>query len=145
MIRTTTQPNLQRFDLQELALSVSLNLEQLTFGEFIEDSRRSELFDVKGYTKAHRWTRVFDPGVPLSYRYVETASSPKVRFCWTVHRNAAGRFLIFRERATRTRVKRDQIEAILDKRAAIAACKLNRDAVDAGREKRAAKKTGGAR
>jgi hypothetical protein len=140
VIQTREQANVQRFELQELALSIMLGAEQLTFREFIEEGRSAELFEIKADPKAHRTTRVFDPGAPVKYRCLETRSIPTIRFCWTVDRNAAGRFLIFRERVRRARIVRDQVEAILDKRAAIAACKLNRDEVDASREKARAKR-----
>jgi hypothetical protein len=140
VIQTRQQMNFQNFGIQELALSVSLQAEQLTFPAFIEAGRYSELFEVKGAAKTNRATLVFDPGAPVSYRCVETRSTPTVRFCWTVERNAAGRFLIFRERCSARRITRAHVEAILDKRAAIAACKLNRDAADAQRAKRAQKR-----
>lgn len=141
-IRTHEQGNPQHFAVQELALSVSAGPEQLSFPDLIDIDRARELFVVYSDTKAHRTTRLFDFGVVVSYRGVATKTAPVVRFCWTVERNAAGRFLIFRERRTRTRTTRDRVEAISDKRAAIHACRLYRDETDAKRERAQARKNG---
>jgi hypothetical protein len=49
---------------------------------------------------ANKTTRVFEPGVSTNYRYwgpVKNGKGQKVRFCWAVHRNAAGFFLGWRE------------------------------------------------
>jgi len=140
--QTRFQHNLQRLSIDELSLLVSLSVEQLTFPTLLEDERRATLFDAKADPKEARATRVFDPGVPVSYRCVETLSLPTHRFCWTVERNAAGRFLTFRERVTRTHIRRDQIEAFLNKRAAIRACIQNRNDLEARRAKRRAKRGG---
>ncbi|MGY3588030.1 hypothetical protein ACVIF9_006707 [Bradyrhizobium sp. USDA 4350] len=144
-VRTREQSNPQCFAVQELALSVSAGPEQLTFPDLVVMERARELLTVYGDMKAHRATRLFDFGAVVSYRGVQTRTAPTVRFCWTVERNAAGRFLIFRERQTRTRIQRDQVEAIGDKRAAIHACRLYRDAVDAKRDRKQARKNGGGR
>jgi hypothetical protein len=92
--------------------------------------------------KANRSVRVFDPGVDASYRYVAVKAKGRpttIRFCWTVNRNAAGRFLIFRETVTAKGSRRDRFEPILDKRAAIAACKLYKAELIADRAKAADK------
>ena len=50
---------------------------------------------------AHKLTRVMEDGKPPSYRYwrgeLTNGKGQRVRFCWTVHRNAAGFYLGFRE------------------------------------------------
>jgi hypothetical protein len=139
MIRTQQPPDVQKFVNRVIDQSPSL---QLMFAEFENDRRRRMQETAKADPKVNRATTVFDAGVAPSYRYWPTKTKPEIPFCWTVNRNAAGRFLIFRERynARRRTVKRDQIEAILDKRAAISACKLNRDALDAQRGKARAKR-----
>jgi hypothetical protein len=139
MTRTQQPSDVQTFVNRVIDQSPSL---QLMFAEMEADRRRRMQDAAKADPKANRATTVFDAGVPPSYRYYPTKTKPEVRFCWTVHRNAAGRFLIFRERynARRRTISRDQVEAILDKRAAIHACKLNRDEVDAKRAKARAKR-----
>lgn len=139
MIRTQQPSDVQKFVNRVVDRSPSL---QLMFAEMEADRRRRMQEKAKADPKANRATPVFDAGVDTSYRYYPTKTKPEIRFCWTVNRNAAGRFLIFRERynARRRTISRDQVEAILDKRAAIAACKLNRDDVDAQREKARAKR-----
>lgn len=139
MIRTQQPSDGQNFAYRVIEQSPT---PQLAFVEF-EDGRRHRMHEAaKADPKANRATLVFDACVDPSYRYCSTTTKPEVRFCWTVHRNAAGRFLIFRERynARRRTISRDQVEAILDKRAAIAACKLKRNEVDAQRAKARAKR-----
>lgn len=138
--RTFRQDNLQQFAIQQLALKVSLQPEQLTFRAFIEGDRESELFDAKGEPDAHKATRLFDPGAPLKYRFVQTSTRPIVRFCWTVDRNAAGRFLIFRERVFKTCAARDRFEPIREKIAAIRACRGNLQELETKRADRANRK-----
>lgn len=114
---------------------------QLSFPLF-EDARRDAIVSEQLWDrKANRATLFFPPGVPATYRFVALTAPGKaeVRFCWTVHRNAAGRFLIFRETVSGTRIKRDRFEAILDKRAAISACRLYRRELIAQREKKDAR------
>lgn len=135
--RTLCQANLQNFEIEELALRVSFGPEQLSFRAFIEGDRAGALFDVKGEPDASRSTRLFDPGVAVKYRFVESRTKPTVRFCWTVERNAAGRFLIFRERVFRRSAARDQFEAIREKIAAIRACRGNLQELETRRADRA--------
>lgn len=123
MIRTVPMSEAQKLVNRVVEQAPSL---QLMFAEMEADRRRRLVDAAKADPKANRATLVFDPGVAPDYRYFEIKERgrPTVRFCWTVHRNAAGRFLIFRETVTRKFTKRDRIEAILNKRAAISACRL---------------------
>lgn len=62
---------------------------------------------------AHKLTRVMEDGKPPSYRYwcreLTNGKGQRVRFCWTVHRNAAGFYLGWRETWRKDgRVVRDQ-------------------------------------
>lgn len=141
-IRRDEQPNLERLEIQELAPTVP-RVEQLRFPVLVDAERTAKLFDVKGDTAAARKTLLFDPGVDAAFRFVETTTYPIVRFCWTIERNAAGRFLTFRERATSNgTVKRDQFDALLKKSAAIRESKANRDAFDAQRSAKRARASG---
>jgi len=134
MPRTQAPSDQQNFVNRMIERSPSL---QLMFAQMEADRRRRMQEAAKADPRANRATTVFDAGVDTSYRYYATKTKPEVRFCWTVNRNAAGRFLTFRERynARRKEFSRDQIEAVLDKRLAIGGCKLNRDEVDAKRAK----------
>lgn len=123
MIRTLHSPNPQGFPFQAIEACPSL---QLAFEELERSAREHDVILAKRDPKANRSVRVFDPGVDASYRYVAVKAKgrPTIRFCWTVNRNAAGRFLIFREIVTARGVRRDSFEPILDKRVAISGCKL---------------------
>jgi hypothetical protein len=61
---------------------------------------------------ANKLTRVFDQGVSASYRYYggkRNGKGQRVMFCYSVHRNAAGFFLGWREVYMKNgNVKRDQ-------------------------------------
>jgi hypothetical protein len=114
---------------------------QLAFVELERDARMRFAHLAQIDPKGQRATTVFDRGVDASYRFValKAKGRPTIRFCWTVNRNAAGRFLIFRETVTATGARRDRFEPILDKRAAIAACKLYKADLLAERAKAAEK------
>jgi hypothetical protein len=138
MIRTVHAPNPQGFPFQAIEAAPSL---QLAFEELERSAREHDVILAKRDPKANRGVRVFDPGVDARYRYVAVKAKgrPAIRFCWTVNRNAAGRFLVFRETATAKGVRRDRFEAIRDKRAAIGACKLYKAELVAERAKAEAK------
>ena len=138
MIRTLYTPNPQGFSFQMLDAAPS---PQLAFVELERDARMRFVHLAQLDPKGHRTTTVFDRGVDASYRYVAVKAKgrPTVRFCWTVNRNAAGRFLIFRETVTARGSRRDRFEPILDKRAAIHACKLYKAELIAERAKAAEK------
>jgi hypothetical protein len=110
---------------------------QLAFEELERSAREQDVVLAKRDPRAHRSVRVFDPGVEASYRYVAVKAKGRatVRFCWTVNRNAAGRFLVFRETVTARGIRRDCFEAVLDKRAAIGACRLYKADLIADRAK----------
>jgi hypothetical protein len=62
--------------------------------------QRVELARIRSDPKAHRLTRLMAPGAKLSYRYTAGGTDHTgrtVRFCWSVHRNAAGFFLAWKE------------------------------------------------
>ena len=139
MIRTLHHPEPQRLigDILAPSIAPARAAVQLTFAEIENESRLREQAAAKADPKANRTTRVFDSGVDASYRFfaVRAKGVPEVRFCWTVNRNAAGRFLIFKEAVTKSGIKRTRFEAILDKRAAMAACRLYRDELIQKRKK----------
>jgi hypothetical protein len=103
---------------------------QLTFPELDRAEREAELAAARADAKAHALTRVFPPGVPFRYRFFAVPSArgkPLVRFCYSVHRNAAGFFLLWRESLRRSGLVRDQWDACRDKRSAIWTCRTSRD------------------
>lgn len=134
MNRTVQPTQVQNFEQAMLQTTDSM---QLAFIEIESAHRKQQVAAAKADPKKNRATLVFDPGVEASYRYfaVKAKGKPEVRFCWTVNRNAAGRFLIFKETVTRKYRKRTNIEPILDKRCAIGACRLYRNELIAKREK----------
>lgn len=76
----------------------------------------SSLSDLAREAKAapleHKLTRVMEPGKSTRYRYWGSLINGKgqsVRFCWSVHRNAAGFFLGWRETVQKNgTVRRDR-------------------------------------
>ena len=79
----------------------------------IENERVAD--EARENPKAYRNTKVFDK--PMNYRYYETKNKRGscVRFCWSVNRNVAGYFLIWRETVTKKMVRRDQWDSTKDK------------------------------
>jgi hypothetical protein len=134
MIRTLHSPNPQGFPNQMMEATPS---PQLAFVELELDARMRFAHLAQLDPKGFRDTKVFNRDVDASYRYVAVKAKgrPTIRFCWTVNRNAAGRFLIFREAVTAKATRRDRFEAILDKRAAIHACRLYKAELIADRAK----------
>lgn len=145
MIRTIHPSTVQRLDFA-MVEPVLLQVQQLEFPTFVNVERARLVAAAKADPKKQRAVPVFDAGVPASYRgfTVKMTGKPTVRFCWTVHRNAAGRFVIFRETIFRKRVRRDRFEPILDKRAAIGACRIYRDELIETRRRRAERRANGA-
>lgn len=86
---------------------------QSALARIVGDVNRSltaaEANRAKADPKAHKLTRVMEGKHGLSYRY-QTAGTDgrgrRVLFCWSVHRNAAGYFLGWREVYSKPRGKR---------------------------------------
>jgi hypothetical protein len=103
--------------------------------EVVQSGNRLEARQAKADPLAHKSTRVFDPGVSPSYRYYggkRNGKGQRVLFCYSVHRNAAGFFLgwretyrkngqVVRDRWVSRRVKARCIE-IAKRRAGVNAC-----------------------
>lgn len=115
------------------------------FLEIERDARKTEAMRAKADPKGNRATRVFDPGVHAGYRYypVKQKGRPEVRFCYSVNRNAAGYFLVWREVVTRRQVKRDEWDAAANKRVAIAHCRREKRLLEQARADAQAKRSGG--
>jgi hypothetical protein len=79
---------------------------------FEDMNNERELKAAKADPLAHKTTRLFEPGVSTSYRYYggkRNGKNQRVLFCYSVHRNAAGFFLGWREVYMQNgTVKRDQ-------------------------------------
>jgi hypothetical protein len=80
--------------------------------EVVQSGNRMEANRAKADPLAHKKTRVFDPGVSANYRYYggkHNGKGQRVLFCYSVHRNAAGFFLGWRETYMKNgNVKRDR-------------------------------------
>lgn len=91
-------------------------MEDPTFRDLILSFNRMnnerEAASAKADPLANKTTRLFDPGVSASYRYYggkRNGNGQRVLFCYSVHRNAAGFFLGWRETYMKNgNVKRDR-------------------------------------
>lgn len=81
------------------------------FAELEQASNKRLAEAAKADPLQHKMTRVFDPGVNTNFRYygpVKNGKGQKVMFCYSIHRNAAGFFLGWRETHMKNgAVKRD--------------------------------------
>lgn len=102
---------------------MSIDPVRRTLDRLIDDFHRREqsheLARIEEDPKAHAATRIMGNGRPARYRYF-SAKRRGVRFCYLVHRNAAGYFLAFREvRRKNGSGFRDQFTPFKSKKSAI--------------------------
>lgn len=86
---------------------------------------------MKQQAAGNRKTRVMPEGASLNYRYVRanrTQKGSEVRFCWAVQRNAAGFFLGWQERVTKTAIRRTRFIAYRRRKTVAEMCQKRRDA-----------------
>ena len=87
------------------------------------DYYRHECERAQADPKKYRLSLSFAPGCEMRYRFVRAGTDGRkraVRFCYSRDRNAAGYFLIWRERFSKTGGERDQWDSTKDKCDAIA-------------------------
>lgn len=91
--------------------------------DFHRREQARELALIEEDPDAHALTKIMAGGKPTSYRYFRSKRRG-VRFCYLVHRNAAGYFLTWRE-VTRKDGSghRDEFSAWKSKKSAIAAAR----------------------
>ena len=101
-----------------------------------QDSMRRQLDKIKSDPDAHKFTRIMEPGRGTNYRYyaAKNGRGSPVRFCYSVHRNAAGRFLVWTEKETKKHVRRVDFSAVVSKKSAIGLARRRYDEFKAARQ-----------
>lgn len=104
------------------------------FFENMERTRQARLKEeIAADSAAHKLTSMMADGKPASYRYMGATNGrgQAVWFCWSVHRNAAGYFLGWREtyskRKDGTYATRDQWSARKVRNRVMALARKRRD------------------
>lgn len=105
------------------------NLMEKLWGDIQRFDREGEERRAKADPVKHRNSRVFRNS---DYRFYETRNGrgSRVRFCYSVHPNVAGYFLMWREVVTKREVRRDQWDSTKLKSDAIWTCRKKWEAAN---------------
>jgi hypothetical protein len=106
-------------EIQEMNRSITERLAPM-FEELEQAHCRRVSREAKLDPQAHKLTRVFDHGANYRYWQTKNGKGQRVLFCYSVHRNAAGYFMGWRETYMKNGfVKRDMWLARRRKKACI--------------------------